>query len=311
DFNPEKCRYHRIVIMTDADVDGSHIRTLLLTFFFRQMRPLIEAGYLYIAQPPLFGIQKGKSKVFLKDDGALQAYLINTVVEKSALDYADGERVLGADLQEMVQGAIRFQERIQHLAQKIGSVYLVEQMAVEGMLNEDIYQDKTKLDQVKKRLDQGDEEAQWTFDVQENEVVFFRTEQGVTEEFHMAATELRAKDALSLHGKAEELMARYEKQATLSFGERKFPITGPASLASKVLELGSRGANIQRYKGLGEMNADELWDTTLDPEARTLLQVKIGQADETEEVFSTLMGDVVEPRREFIQENALDARLDA
>ena len=311
DFNPEKCRYHKIVIMTDADVDGSHIRTLLLTFFFRHMRPLIDLGYLYIARPPLFGIKRGKSKVFLKDERALEDYLINAGVEKITLDYDDGERVIGADLAARTQEAVQISVRIQQLAQKIGSAYLVEQLAVLGMLDTVSFADPQKLDAAMKRLSAGDVEAAWTYDLQPAEVIFFRTEQGVTESFHMTTAELKTGDAIYLQKIAGLLQETYAKIGTMTFGERSSIMTGPRSLSEQVMALGRKGIDIQRYKGLGEMNADELWDTTLDPEVRTLLQVKIDQEDTTEEIFSTLMGDVVPPRREFIQTNALNATLDA
>ncbi len=311
DFNPEKARYHRIVIMTDADVDGSHIRTLLLTFFFRQMRELVDRGYLYIAQPPLFGVQRGKSKVFLKDQKALDDYLINMGVEKSTLDFEDGERVLGADLHALTTEAGKYAARIQQIAKKVGSSYLIEQMAITGLMSPEDLGDASLLEKVKTALNRGDADAEWTFNAKDGEVDFFRTEQGVTETYTVSRPELSGADALSLKNAQDVLGNVYGKNGSLQVNERQLPVTGPLSLHNTIVDLGSRGLNIQRYKGLGEMNADELWDTTLDPESRTLLQVKIGHEDEIEEVFSTLMGDIVEPRRDFIQENAIYANVDA
>ncbi|MDX1736778.1 MAG: toprim domain-containing protein, partial [Alphaproteobacteria bacterium] len=313
DFNLDKLRYHKIVIMTDADVDGSHIRTLLLTFFFRQMPEIIENGYLYIAQPPLYQAKRGKEITYLKDDLAMEQFLVNNIVTQSVLTDGHGMQHSGQDLKSIIEEALKCRGLITPLGRKAGSVDAVEQAAIAGALSPEVTKDDTaaqaKADEVAKRLDAlaDNLEKGWRGIVtDEGGYAFERTLRGVTQRCEIDAAMLRSGEAIHLNALAESLKTNYGDQAgMLAVGEKEFVITGPLSLVQTVMDQGRRGLSIQRYKGLGEMNPDQLWETTLDPDARTLLQVKVDQMDDAENIFSTLMGDVVEPRREFIQDNAL------
>ncbi|MBW7851827.1 MAG: DNA topoisomerase (ATP-hydrolyzing) subunit B [Rhodospirillales bacterium] len=311
DFDVGKARYHKIIIMTDADVDGSHIRTLLLTFFYRQMPDLIEKGYLYIAQPPLYRAKRGNSEVYLKDDRALENYLIDNGLSDTVLTLHDGAQVAGQDLRALADRARSVKGLLQPLARRV-PMRVVEQVAIAGALAADILSDRAMgadaAAYVARRLDalEAPTERGWQGSLSsDGGLLFMRTLRGVTEAHHIDATILRSLEARRLDEMAAELQASYGHHATLVHKERQTPITGPVSLLEAVMEAGKKGIGIQRYKGLGEMNPDQLWETTLDPNARSLLQVRVNHADDAEEVFSTLMGDVVEPRREFIQTNAL------
>src|SRR6266478_5731589 len=319
DFEAAKARYHRIIIMTDADVDGSHIRTLLLTFFFRQMRELIEKGFLYIAQPPLYRLQRGNSKpVYLKDDPALEAYCVDAALRDAVFTQHDGGQRGGNDLRALLEQA-RVQRRwLLPLAAKAGNLNVVEQAAIAGALGAGLFNDPNRAieatHRIAERLNRLSDgpDGPWQGDVIAGEgLVFSRNRQGVGERRLIDAVLLRSSEARRLDGDGDRLREVYERPGKLVARDREYPIPGPSSLVEAVMEIGRRGIEVNRYKGLGEMNPDQLWETTLDPEARSLLQVRVNHEDEAEETFSTLMGDLVEPRRDFIQTNALSvANLD-
>jgi DNA gyrase subunit B len=312
DFNPDKARYHRIIIMTDADVDGSHIRTLLLTFFFRHMPELLERGYLYIAQPPLYRIAKGKSQVYLKDDQALEDHLMDAGIGDAILVLADGAQRAAEDLRSVVEMARNVKHMLEQPARKVGNWDIVEQAAIAGVLNPKILSDSDQAaeaaDYVARRLDELSEpvERGWTGEaVADGGLTFSRTLRSVPEHYEIDGNLIRSAEARQLDAIAGELQAVYTKPATLAIKDHEARIWGPVGLIDAIMAHGRKGIDVQRYKGLGEMNPDQLWETTLDPDMRTLLQVRINHAEDAGEVFSTLMGDVVEPRREFIQTNAL------
>jgi DNA gyrase subunit B len=322
DFEADKARYHRIIIMTDADVDGSHIRTLLLTFFFRQMQPLIEKGFLYIAQPPLYRLLRGNAKpVYLKDDAALEAYCIDAALRDAVFTQFDGGQRGGNDLRDLLEQA-RVQRRwLQPLVGKVGNLDVVEQAAIAGALAAGLLADPNRAielaHRVAERLNRlggegGAVDGAWQGEVIAGEgLVFRRSRQGVDERRLIDAALLRSSEARRLDGDGDKLREIYDRPGKLVARDKEYRIAGPSALVDAVMEIGRRGIEVNRYKGLGEMNPDQLWETTLDPEARSLLQVRVNHADEAEDMFSTLMGDLVEPRRDFIQQNALSvANLD-
>jgi DNA gyrase subunit B len=307
DFDIEKIRYHKIVVMTDADVDGAHIRTLLLTFFYRQMPQVLERGYLYIAQPPLYKASKGKSSRYLKNDSELDAFLIDEGVDQAVLELASGEQRTGADLLSLVQAAKTAQANIERLASR-APAFAIEQAALSGLFGEvrDPVRAAARLDLY---AEEGD--GRWTGEAgPDGGYVFSRVRRSVSERVVLDEVLLHSADARRLAERAAELADNFAAPATYRRKERTAVVRGPLDLMAAVLETGRRGLSIQRYKGLGEMNPEQLWETTLDVEARTLLQVKVTHADDADDMFSRLMGDLVEPRREFIQENALDAEVD-
>ena len=319
EFDPEKARYHRIIIMTDADVDGSHIRTLLLTFFFRQMPALIDRGYLYIAQPPLYQVKRGSNKaVYVKNESALEEYRITAGLKDAVFHQHDGAQRAANDLGDLVGHARQARNLLQPLMRKVGSRDVVEQAAIAGILNASLLDDTARagdaIGYLATRLDQlaPENERGWTGDVVASEgFVLTRTRHGVTERRVLDAALLRSAEARRLDERAGELQEAYLKPGKLVAKEKETLITGPSGLVEAVMELGPKQGDMQRYKGLGEMNPEQLWETTLNPDVRTLLQVKVPHADLAEETFSTLMGDLVEPRRDFIQTNALEvANLD-
>lgn len=313
DFNPDKCRYHKIVIMTDADVDGAHIRTLLLTFFYRQMPELIERGYVYIAQPPLYKAKRGNSIIYLKDDREMEDYLINGGCEDAYLEKADGERIIGQDLVAYVESTKKARNLISMLSTKAPE-HIVEQMAICGLFDKEILADANRLqpelEKLAQRLDnlEAEYDRGWKAEILENgNLCFYRTLRGVKEEHIVGASILESGEAKVLNTMKDFLAENFSQTLRLvSKAGGETVIAGPVTLVDAVMAAGKKGITLQRYKGLGEMNPEQLWETTLDPEARSLLQVKIDQMEEADEVFSTLMGDVVEPRKEFIQENALN-----
>ena len=312
DFDIKKARYHKIIIMTDADVDGSHIRTLLLTFFYRQMPELIESGYLYIAQPPLYRAKLGKSEVYLKDDQALEDYLINAGIEDCILTIADGSQVVGQDLKALIEFSRIVKRQIAGLTTRVPTK-ISEQAAIAGALNPQILSDANQADQaatyIASRIDALESEIEkgWKGEsLADGGLSFIRVLRGVPDGPHVIdGAVIRSSEARSLDSNTAELQQSFIGHGVLKAKDKEFHITGPISLFEAIQELGRKGVSMQRYKGLGEMNPEQLWETTLDPNVRTLLQVKSSHADEAEDVFSTLMGDVVELRREFIQENAL------
>jgi DNA gyrase subunit B len=311
DFDLEKLRYHKIIIMTDADVDGAHIRTLLLTFFYRQMPELLEKGHLYIAQPPLFKITKGRSSVYRKDQRQYEDYLIeNGLAETTFIDF-NGVQHAGGDLDELVAKARRVRRLLDAIGQKYPD-WIVEQLAIAGGLSPEIFNDQTLLtetgDYVAKRLDTlfPDYEQGWkASQASDGSLVLEREVRGVREAHLIDSRLIDSGEARRLDEMTADLQALYAKPGQLMIKDRELEVHGPASLLKAVLDAGQRGLSVQRYKGLGEMNPDQLWETTLDQNARTLLQVKVDHMEEADQVFSTLMGDVVEPRRDFIRENAL------
>jgi DNA gyrase subunit B len=320
EFDPEKSRYHRIIIMTDADVDGSHIRTLLLTFFFRQMSALIEKGFLYIAQPPLYLVKRGSNKgVYLKDDAALEEYRISAGLRDAVYAQHDGVQRAANDLRDLVDRARTTRNLLLPLMRKAGSLAVVEQAAIAGALDAGLLDEPERAGQVVRelvaRLDALAPPAErgWTGEVLKDRGGFAltHTRHGVTERRLLDAALLRSAEARRLHERAAELKEVYLAPGRLIAKEREAAVNGPTGLLEAVMALGPKMGDIQRYKGLGEMNPEQLWETTLNPDARTLLQVKVPHADLAEETFSTLMGDLVEPRRDFIQANALEvANLD-
>ena len=313
DFNADKCRYHKIVIMTDADVDGAHIRTLLLTFFYRQMPELIERGYVYIAQPPLYKAKRGNSIIYLKDDREMEDYLINGGCEDAYLETADGERIMGQDLVSYVESTKKARNLVSLLSIKAPE-HIVEQMAIAGLFDKAVLADKSalqpELDKLAARLDvlEAEYDRGWKAEALDNGTISFnRTLRGVREEHIIGASVLDSAEARMLNDMKNFLAENFTKTLKLvAKGGVETIVAGPVTLVDAIMSAGKKGISLQRYKGLGEMNPEQLWETTLDPEARSLLQVKIDQLEEADEVFSTLMGDVVEPRKEFIQENALN-----
>ncbi|MDR7102697.1 DNA topoisomerase (ATP-hydrolyzing) subunit B [Croceicoccus sp. BE223] len=328
EFNLEKLRYHKIVIMTDADVDGAHIRTLLLTFFHRQMPDIIKAGHLYIAQPPLYKVAKGRSEVYLKDNDALDRYLIEAGLNGKVLETTGGARS-GEDLAALVEQARRFKSTLAFAPGRYDPS-IVEALALAGALSPDL--DDAARDAALARaaatMQVEDPEARWSAKPTAEGYALERVWRGVTDHFAIDAKFLTSAEARKLHKVAAEQAEAYvggarlvragaapvedetDDTAPVAIG-KEGQITRPTQLLDKVIAAGRKGLSVQRYKGLGEMNAEQLWETTLDPENRALLQVKVEDADVTDEIFTRLMGDIVEPRRDFIQENALNvANLD-
>ncbi|RIK95206.1 MAG: DNA topoisomerase (ATP-hydrolyzing) subunit B [Proteobacteria bacterium] len=310
DFDIEKLRYHKVIIMTDADVDGAHIRTLLLTFFYRQMPELIEKGYLYIAQPPLYKVARGKSEVYLKNDLALEQHLIGVSIDDMVFVSHTGEQRAGADLRALIEHA----RAVKALKSQIPARYnpdIVERLSVRGVLTPAAIfgaAATTLLADVVADLNAAaaDGEAGWAVRAGEaGAVVFTHEVRGVVDTFVIDKSFIDSIEAQRLNAKAAEMKDTYAKPGVLKVKDEAATIALPSALLAAVLGHGRKGLTIQRYKGLGEMNPGQLWETTLDPQARTLLQVKVSHADTADEIFSKLMGDVVEPRREFIQDNAL------
>ena len=310
EYNPDKLRYHNIIIMTDADVDGSHIRTLLLTFFFRQLPELIERGYVYIAQPPLYKVGRGRSEVYLKNEAALEDYLIQQGVEGASLRLASGEEITGNDLARVVEEA-RVARRVLRAYPTHYPPHITEQAAIAGALVPGrIDQDAQGVATgIAARLDQIAEEYERGWQgrpTQDAGIRLSRTLRGVEESRTLDGQMLRSGESRRLGEMTQALQDIYAKPARLIRKDRDQPIHGPLGLLQAVFLEGEKGLSLQRYKGLGEMNPEQLWETTLDPVARTMLQVRIEDVAEAEDLFTKLMGDVVEPRREFIQQNALN-----
>jgi DNA gyrase subunit B len=338
DFNIEKLRYHKIVIMTDADVDGAHIRTLLLTFFYRQMPAIIENGHLFIAQPPLYKAARGRSEVYLKDEAALDQYLVDHGIEALRLDTTEGSRT-GEDLRSLVDHARRMRTLMRYAPRRYDPA-IIEALALAGALNPDITREgrEAALNIATRWMDLADTEGKWTGAISEEGGYHFqRLWRGVTDHHMIEATFLGSAEARKLHTLAAEQADSYRTASRLVTAKaaaaaaqaepaeegaeadeapssalaKGIEVTRPSELLAAILQSGRKGLSIQRYKGLGEMNAEQLWETTLDPTARSMLRVEIEQADLADEIFTRLMGDVVEPRREFIQDNALSvANLD-
>ena len=314
-FNLGKLRYHKIIIMTDADVDGAHIRTLLLTFFFRQMPELIDAGHLFIAQPPLYKAARGKSHVYLKDERALEEYMIDTTIDGATFRTSDGAERGGADLKVLIEEARNVRGTLGQLHSRYDR-RVVEQIAIAGALHPVSEDNETQANEaaarIAKRLDLISDELErgWEGKVVDGGFVFTRMVRGVKQAATVDAGMLASAEARRLDAAAASLQEAYSKPGTLSRKGDSFAINGPTDLFEAVMTVGKKGVALQRYKGLGEMNPEQLWETTLDRDVRSLLRVKIDQNDEADDLFVKLMGDVVEPRREFIQTNALNATVD-
>jgi len=316
DFSIDKLRYHKIIVMTDADVDGAHIRTLLLTFFYRQMRDIIDGGHLYIAQPPLYKVSRGKSEQYLKDERALDDYLVEAGLDECVFKPASGADRAGRDLLSLVEDARMIRSLLRNLHSRYNRT-VVEQAAIAGVLRAEIFGNPEKAagaaEYIAKRLDALADEVErgWTGTFVEGEgFQFERTVRGVKDSAVLDHALLGSADARKLDEYAPKLQEAYARPGVLRRKESETPIHGPVDLFEAVTETGRKGLNLQRYKGLGEMNPEQLWETTLDTEARSLLQVKIKEVDEADDIFTKLMGDVVEPRREFIQDNSLSANVD-
>ena len=309
EFNIAKLRYHKVVIMTDADVDGAHIRTLLLTFFFRQMPQLIEGGFLYIAQPPLYKVARGKSEVYLKDQPALEDYLIQMGIDGAVLRLTTGEEIAGADLARVIEAARQFR-RILDAFPTHYPRGILEQAALAGAFDAGKADAGLQevADTVSRRLDAVAQEYErgWQGRItQDHGIRLARILRGVEEIRTLDGAVLRSGEARRLASVSAQSRDVYRDPARLVRKDRESMIYGPIDLLAAILQEGEKGLSLQRYKGLGEMNPEQLWETTLDPEARTLLQVKVEDLAEADDIFTKLMGDVVEPRREFIQTNAL------
>ena len=311
DFDISKLRYHRIIIMTDADVDGAHIRTLLLTFFYRQMPEIIENGHLYIAQPPLYKIKRGSSEQYLKDDQALENYLIETGLENCVLSLANGEERADADLKAVIREAINVRSALDALHSRYPR-FVIEQVAIAGALNPEVlsnHQDASAAaEYIARRLDTISEETErgWTGQATEDGgLAFSREVRGVRESWEIDARLIASSDAMRLDRMASHLQEIYARPAILRRKEAVTTIHSPMELLEKIFEQGRKGITMQRYKGLGEMNPEQLWETTLDVNVRSLLRVEVKELDQADDLFTKLMGDVVEPRRDFIRENAL------
>jgi DNA gyrase subunit B len=311
DFNIEKLRYHKIIIMTDADVDGAHIRTLLLTFFYRQMPEIIDGGYLYIAQPPLYKASKGKSGRYLKDQAEYEEFLIEEGASGAVLELESGAQIAGEDLKRLAREAASAEALIKRLHQRAPDS-VIEQAALAGAFAAGAGDAEAQAAAARLNIVAEEGEDSWSgrFDP-DHALVLERTVRGVAERVVLDKLLLSSVDARRLADRAPALRETYAGRAVLRRGTEPTPVHGPRSLLAAIEDAGRKGISMQRYKGLGEMNAEQLWETTLDPDARVLLQVKVAHADDADEMFSKLMGDVVEPRREFIQENALDAAVDA
>ncbi|MEE9272250.1 MAG: DNA topoisomerase (ATP-hydrolyzing) subunit B [Robiginitomaculum sp.] len=312
DFDIEKLRYHKVVIMTDADVDGAHIRTLLLTFFYRQMPELIERGYLYIAQPPLYKVERGKSARYLKDQEELDNYLIEMGSGNATLTLGSGAVIAGEDLKRVAGEALQVQTLINRLKSKTSDT-IIAQLAISGALSAEAGEKEAKdaarhLDRV---ADEGEDGWSGRFD-DDGTLVMKREVRGVMERVALRPSFRDSADARRLHKMATALSETYGDTGMFRRGEEDaVEIYDPAQLLEIIFAGGRKGFKIQRYKGLGEMNPDQLWETTLDENARSLLQVKVGTADGADDLFTKLMGDIVEPRRDFIIEHALDADVDS
>ena len=316
EFNADKLRYHKIIIMTDADVDGAHIRTLLLTLFYRQMPELIERGHLYIAQPPLYKAARGKSERYLKDEHELDNYLISEGASGASFTLHTGETLSGSDLDALIEEARTAKTALDNFPRHYPR-FLLEQAAIAGALNPDVLNDAAKATDaagyIARRLDQLSDEMErgWHGEpTPDGGLKFWRDVRGVREAVAIDGTLIASADARKLDRLAGDLQKAYLKAGILKRKDEIIEVRSPSQLLSAIFDWGRKGVGLQRYKGLGEMNPEQLWETTLDENARTLLSVKVEHADEADDLFAKLMGDIVEPRREFIQDNALNAALD-
>jgi DNA gyrase subunit B len=308
DFKIEDLRYHKIIIMTDADVDGSHIRTLLLTFFYRHMPDLVKNGYVYIAQPPLFRIKKGKTELYLKEDKELENFLIEDLVQQACLFKASGDAVKGKELANVFSVLINLDKLLNQMCGGNGGYYfLLEQSTISNLFSLENFNSEEKaketIDYLLKRLNFRD--SQWTAEFKMNKsVTFFKNENKVVEKFVIDLVDFENIDFVNLKNYSELIQEYFLSNSKLKISEEEFDIFTPRDLLKKGLDQSKKGVTLQRYKGLGEMNPDQLWETTLDPEFRSILRVEIHDAQRADEIFEDLMGDDVEKRKIFIQSNA-------
>jgi DNA gyrase subunit B len=310
DFDPSKVRYHKIIIMADADVDGSHIRTLLLTFFFRHMPKLIEYGFLYIAQPPLYKVKKGSSEVYLKNEQAWQSYIIDNALNNAILKSKVGDRT-GADLHDFVSKLGKFHHLVQNLS-RVMHAEITENLALAGAFDKSWMKNAAKAKTLTAQIDKifkntsSNEDVSWSSQVNESDdIEIIKETRGVKTSYLVKNSYFDMPESIAIAQVVEQIMGEFASSVKFIRGEEERIAHKPLELMGLILETGKKGVSIQRFKGLGEMNAEQLWETTLDPANRTLLQVKVDQYEEADQTFSTLMGNVVEPRRDFIQENAL------
>lgn len=307
DFDIEKTRYHKIIIMTDADVDGSHIRTLLLTFFFRHMRPIIEKGYLYIARPPLYRVKRGNSQVFIRDEQALEEYLLESTVPVATLKFAHGEVISSNDIREFILKAEKIKNAVDRINNKINNSFLLETLLLLGLHTNTALEKDIIINQLQKF-----DNSKWHMESTETHYIFSKTLRNVTETFEVSKAVFSSRDIQSFTNEIDLFKGFLNGVAELKIKETIMIVKSPMDFFDKFMQSAKKGVTINRYKGLGEMDASQLWETTIDPNARILMQVKITHFEEIDEIFSTLMGEIVEPRREFIQENALNViNLDA
>ena len=314
EFKIEKLRYHKIVIMTDADVDGSHIRTLLLTFFFRHIKEVIDRGYLYIAQPPLYKVQRGSSELYLKNEQALQDYLINSLKGELSVEYGSS-KIEGSELESLIFTAVKINSALSQIGKKFNA-RIAEVLGVMNLLNESLF-DPSNLENVqniiRSKLPNTDpDKTDWKVESHEDNIIeFSRLVRGIKNAYSLSLGQLSSNEFIQARNMLSKFTEMFKSSTKLNIRGQERVVTLPIEMLNFILETSKKGLAIQRFKGLGEMNAEQLWETTLDPNVRTLLQVTINDFDEAEEVFSTLMSSIVEPRREFIQANALNvANLD-
>lgn len=310
DFDIDKVRYHKIVIMTDADVDGSHIRTLLLTFFYRHMQPLIEKGYLYIAQPPLYKIKRGSSEIYLKNDQALQEYLIKGALSDSSITLSSGEKISETKLQDLLDQVTQFSEALESVAKRFDAE-IAECLAINNLLHTDVLNKNKKAEILAalSPLNLGDAEpdkTDWEVNISETSIEFFRYIRGVKITKTLYIEQVESPEFIALNKIGQQLENFFIGKCILNIKSQTHEVNRPTILLNLIIENGKKGLIVQRFKGLGEMNSEQLWETTLDHNKRTLLQVKVSDIDDAEEIISTLMGGVVEPRRDFINANALN-----
>ncbi len=308
DFSADKIRYHKIIIMTDADVDGSHIRTLLLTFFYRHMREIIDRGYLYIAQPPLYKIKRGNSETYIKNEKALQEYLINTIVNDASLQ-SSSQTIQGEDFVNIANILEKFVTSLDQVKRKI-SIRIAEAIAIAGGITDSLFDSSNNLsDKILAKLSSKaiePDKTSWEVSKSEDKVEFFRLVRGIKESHIFCKSYITAPEFVQLEKYASLLHDLFKEKLIFTVKSNVIEVDMPSELLEAIIESSKKGLSIQRFKGLGEMNSEQLWETTLNPKTRRLLQVKVNDTDSAEEVFSTLMGNVVEPRRDFIQSNALN-----
>ena len=307
DFKIEDLRYHKIIIMTDADVDGSHIRTLLLTFLYRHMPELVKNGYVYIAQPPLYKIKRGKMELYLKDDSELEDFFINDITENAVLEQKSGTAIKGADLKNIFLNIIGFDKLLNLISGKNENFYfLLEQATISNLFNIENFENKKKssqtLDYLLKRL--NFKENNWSTILENEEIIFSKKENKVTETFTIKLSDFNNFNYVNLKKYSELMQENFLSKSLLKLGDQTIEILSPKDLIKKALDQSKKNYSVQRYKGLGEMNPDQLWQTTLDPEYRSILRVDIDDAQRADDVFEELMGDDVEKRKVFIQSNA-------